>query len=125
VIVRLPWASRDPDDVFADEEDGLQFPDMINRGIAEAAQRRGFDILVWSVGLDEHDPGGRTLALARKSDGIILHDRLLDPAQVESLGHRADPPPELRLRLRSAARMTAGPQARRLRGHRVVPVVCG
>ena len=82
VIIRLPWASRDPEDLFADEEDSLQFPDMINRGIAEAAQRRGFDILVRSVDLDEHDPGGRILTLARKSDGIILHDRVLEPDQL-------------------------------------------
>ncbi len=88
VIIRLPWTSRDPDDLFADEEDSLQFPDMINRGIAEAAQRRGFDILVRSVDLDEHDPGGHTLALARKSDGIILHDRVLDPDQLEWLGRQ-------------------------------------
>ncbi len=88
VIIRLPWASRDPDDLFADEEDSLQFPDMINRGIAEAAQRRGFDVLVRSVDLDEHDPGGRTLALARKSDGLILHDRVLGPDQLEWLGRQ-------------------------------------
>ncbi len=88
VIVRQPWASRTPEDVFADEDDSLQFPDMINRGIAEAAQRRGFDILVRSVTLDEHDPGSRTLALARKSDGIILHDRVLDPDQIEWLARQ-------------------------------------
>jgi LacI family transcriptional regulator len=88
VIIRLPWTSRNPEDLFADEEDSLQFPDMINRGIAEAAQRRGFDILVRSVELGEHDPGGRTLALARKSDGIILHDRVLDPDQLEWLGRQ-------------------------------------
>ncbi|HWG13842.1 MAG TPA: LacI family DNA-binding transcriptional regulator [Streptosporangiaceae bacterium] len=88
VIIRLPWTSRNPEDLFADEEDSLQFPDMINRGIAEAAQRRGFDILIRSVELDEHDPGGRTLALARKSDGIILHDRVLDPDQLEWLGRQ-------------------------------------
>ena len=88
VIIRLPWTSRDPEDLFVDEEDSLQFPDMINRGIAEAAQRRGFDILVRSVELDAHDPGGRTLALARKSDGIILHDRVLDPDQLEWLGRQ-------------------------------------
>jgi LacI family transcriptional regulator len=88
VIIRLPWTSRNPEDLFADEEDSLQFPDMINRGIAEAAQRRGFDILVRSVDLDEHDPGGRTLALARKSDGIILHDRVLGPDQLEWLGRQ-------------------------------------
>jgi LacI family transcriptional regulator len=74
--------------VFADEDDSLQFPDMINRGIAEAAQHRGFDILVRSVSLDEHDPGTRTLALARKSDGIILHDRVLDPDQIEWLARQ-------------------------------------
>jgi LacI family transcriptional regulator len=88
VIIRLPWTSRDPQDLFVDEEDSLQFPDRINRGIAEAAQRRGFDILVRSVELDAHDPGGRTLALARKSDGIILHDRVLDPDQLEWLGRQ-------------------------------------
>ena len=86
VIIRLPWASRDPEDLFADEEDSLQFPDMINRGIAEAAQRRGFDILVRSVDLDEHDPGGRILTLARKSDGIILHDRVLEPGPARVAG---------------------------------------
>jgi LacI family transcriptional regulator len=88
VIVRQPWASRTPEDVFTDEDDSLHFTDMINRGIAEAAQRRGFDILVRSVSLDEHDPGSRTLALARKSDGIILHDRVLDPDQIEWLGRQ-------------------------------------
>jgi LacI family transcriptional regulator len=88
VIIRLPWTSRDPEDLFADEEDSLQFPDMINRGIAEAAQRRRFDILVRSVELDEHDPGGRILTLARKSDGIILHDRVLDAEQLEWLGRQ-------------------------------------
>jgi LacI family transcriptional regulator len=88
VIIRLPWTSRNPEDLFADEEDSLQFPDMINRGVAEAAQRRGFDILVRSVDLDEHDPGGRTLALARKSDGLLVHDRVLDPDQLEWLGRQ-------------------------------------
>ncbi len=88
VIIRLPWTSRNPEDLFVDEEDSLQFPDMINRGVAEAAQRRGFDILVRSVDLDEHDPGGRTLALARKSDGLLVHDRVLDPDQLEWLGRQ-------------------------------------
>ena len=88
VIIRLPWTSRNPEDLFADEEDSLQFPDMINRGVAEAAQRRGFDILVRSVDLDEHDPGGRTLALARKSDGLLVHDQVLDPDQREWLGRQ-------------------------------------
>ncbi len=88
VIVRQPWMSRTPEDVFADEDDSLQYPDMINRGIAEAAQRRDFDMMVRSVTLDEHDPGGRTLALARKSDGIILHDQVLDREQLEWLARQ-------------------------------------
>ena len=67
------------EDLFADEAESLQYPDLINRGIETAAQRRGFDLLIRSVGITEHDPGGRTLALARKSDGLILHDRVLEP----------------------------------------------
>ena len=86
VIVRRPW--RAAEEVFADEDESLQYNDMINRGIAESAQRRGFDMLVRSVDLDEHDPGGRILALARKSDGLILHDRVLDPDQLSRLSRQ-------------------------------------
>jgi LacI family transcriptional regulator len=76
------------EDLFADEAESLQYPDLINRGIEAAAQRRGFDLLIRSVGITEHDPGGRTLALARKSDGLILHDRVLEPDQMDRLSRQ-------------------------------------
>ncbi len=89
VIVRRPWPAANMDeDLFADEAESLQYPDLINRGIEAAAQRRGFDLLIRSVGITEHDPGGRTLALARKSDGLILHDRVLDPDQMDRLSRQ-------------------------------------
>jgi LacI family transcriptional regulator len=87
VIVRRPWPAEDmTEDLFAGES--LQYTDLINRGIEAAAQRRGFDLLIRYVGIAEHDPGGRTLALARKSDGLILHDRVLDPDQMDRLSRQ-------------------------------------
>jgi LacI family transcriptional regulator len=88
VIVRRPWRADVYEDLFADGADSLQYPDLINRGIEAAAQRRGFDLLIRSVGIDEHDVGGRTLALARKSDGLILHDRVLEPDQMDRLSRQ-------------------------------------
>jgi LacI family transcriptional regulator, galactose operon repressor len=87
VIVRRPWR-LDADDLFADETESLQYPDLINRGIETAAQRRGFDLLLRSVSLTESDLGGRTLALARKSDGLILHDRVLAPGELDRLSRQ-------------------------------------
>ncbi len=87
VIVRRPWPAADMyEDLFAGES--LQYTDLLNRGIEAAAQRRGFDLLIRSVGITEHDPGGRTLALARKSDGLILHDRVLEPDQMDRLSRQ-------------------------------------
>ena len=88
VIVRRPGGLDMDEDMFADAADSLQYPDLINRGIEAAAQRRGFDLLIRSVGITEHDPGGRTLALARKSDGLILHDRVLEPDQMDRLSRQ-------------------------------------
>jgi len=88
VIVRRPSPADMDEDLFADEAESLQYPDLINRGIEAAAQRRGFDLLIRSVGITEHDPGGRTLALARKSDGLILHDRVLEPDQMDRLSRQ-------------------------------------
>ena len=89
VIVRRQWPTADMDeDLFADEAESLQYPDLINRGIEAAAQRRGFDLLIRSVGITEHDPGGRTMALASKSDGLILHDRVLEPDQMDRLSRQ-------------------------------------
>ena len=87
IVRRPPWADMD-EDLFADVADSLQYPDLINRGIEAAAQRRGFDLLIRSVAITERDPGGRTLALARKSDGLILHDRVLEPDQMDRLSRQ-------------------------------------
>jgi LacI family transcriptional regulator len=88
VIVRRPPSADMDEGLFADVADSLQYPDLINRGIEAAAQRRGFDLLIRSVAITEHDPGGRTLALARKSDGLILHDRVLEPDQMDRLSRQ-------------------------------------
>jgi LacI family transcriptional regulator len=75
-------------DAFADETESLQFHDMVNRGVERAAQRRGFDLLIRSVDITDHDAGRRVLALARKSDGLILHDRVLEPDQLDQLSRQ-------------------------------------
>jgi LacI family transcriptional regulator len=86
VVVRRPrWHE---DGMFADEDENLQFPDMINRGMEIVAQRHGFDLLVRSVDLDEPDAARRIVALARKSDGLILHDRVLSPEQLVRLARQ-------------------------------------
>jgi len=89
VVIRRPTLTVTPEGVFEDEELSLQFPDLINRGIEVAAQRRDFNLLVSSVGLTGQDESRRIFALARKSDGLILHDRVMDPAQVELLSRQA------------------------------------
>jgi LacI family transcriptional regulator len=83
VVVRRP--DLHANDMFTDEDENLQFPDMINRGMEVVAQRHGFDLLIRSVGLDEPEPARRIFALARKSDGIILHDRVLSPEELARL----------------------------------------
>jgi len=88
VAVRRASLVEAGEGVFADEDESLQFPDMINRGMEVVAQRRGFDLLIRSVEVGDHDTGKRVLALARKSDGLILHDRLLDPAQLARLSRQ-------------------------------------
>ena len=86
VVVRRPqWHDAS---LFTDEDENLQFPDMINRGMEIVAQRHGFDLLVRTVDLKEPDAGSRIFALARKSDGIILHDRVLDPDQLDRLARQ-------------------------------------
>jgi LacI family transcriptional regulator, galactose operon repressor len=88
VVIRRPTVAVTADGVFEDEEMSLQFPDLINRGIEVAAQRRDFNLLVSSVGLGGYDDSRRIFALARKSDGLILHDRVLDAAQLERLSRQ-------------------------------------
>jgi LacI family transcriptional regulator len=70
---------------FEDEEESLLFLDVINRGIEVAAQRRGFDVLISSVGvLDENVPA-RLAAIAGKADGLILHDQMLSETEIARL----------------------------------------
>jgi LacI family transcriptional regulator len=88
VVIRRPTVVVNADGIFEDEEMSLQFPDLINRGIEMAAQQRDFNLLVSSVGLGGHDDSRRIFALARKSDGLILHDRVLDSAQLERLSQQ-------------------------------------
>jgi len=87
VIRRVRWVPTS-EGGFAEEDESLIFTDVINRGIEFAAQRQGFNLLVASVDVDDHDVGGRLMALARKSDGLILHDRVLEPDQLEQLSRR-------------------------------------
>jgi LacI family transcriptional regulator len=75
-------------DTFADETESLLFTDMVNRGIERAAHRRGFDLLMRSVDLTDHEAGRRVLALARKSDGLILHDRVFEPDQLDQISRQ-------------------------------------
>ena len=71
--------------LFEDEYESLLFIDVINRGIEEAAQRRGFDVLMGSVGFHDADVATRVAAIAGKADGLILHDRMLSAAGLARL----------------------------------------
>src|SRR5579863_9259634 len=91
VVIRRPTGTGDSTaaaGVFQDEAESLQFPDLINRGIEVAAQHRDYNLLVSSVDVDDHDHTRRIHALARKSDGLILHDQVIDAAQLERLSRQ-------------------------------------
>jgi len=88
VVVLRPKSQWHGANMFADEDENLQFPDMINRGMEVVAQRHGFDLLIRSVDLEEPDAGRQIFALARKSDGLILHDRVLSPEQLDMLSRQ-------------------------------------
>jgi len=88
VVIRRPTAVPAAGDVYADEEESLQFPDLINRGIEVAAQHRDFNLLVCSVDVDDHDYSRRIFALARKSDGLILHEQVIGPDQLARLSRQ-------------------------------------
>jgi LacI family transcriptional regulator len=88
VVVRRPARLETYEDLFADEGEGLQYPDLINRGIEVAAEQSGYDLLIRSVDVNEHQPTERILALARKSDGLILHDQVLEPARLARLARQ-------------------------------------
>src|SRR5262245_61276502 len=70
---------------FEDEDENLLFIDVINRGVEVAAQRRGFDVLMSSVGVHDDNVATRIAAIAGKADGLILHDRMLSAAGIARL----------------------------------------
>ena len=88
VVIRRPTGTVAGGGIFQDEDERLQFPDLINRGIEVAAQHRDYNLLVSWVDVDDHDHTRRVFALARKSDGLILHDQVLDAGQLEQLSRQ-------------------------------------
>jgi len=70
---------------FPDEDESFLFIDVIYRGIDLAARRRGFDVLMGSVGFNDGNVAARVAAVAGKADGLILHDRMVPPAQIARL----------------------------------------
>ncbi|HEY6469977.1 MAG TPA: LacI family DNA-binding transcriptional regulator [Candidatus Dormibacteraeota bacterium] len=76
---------RGAETTFEDEDESLLFIDGINRGIELAAQHRGFDVLISSVGVHDPHRTGRISGVAGKADGIILHDRSLSASGIARL----------------------------------------
>jgi LacI family transcriptional regulator len=67
------------------EDESFLFIDVINRGIEVGARRRGFDLLISSVGFNDDNVATRIAALAGKADGLILHDRMLSAVGIARL----------------------------------------
>ena len=90
VFRRVPWGEshEGADGAVTEEDESLQFTDVINRGIEVAAQRRGYNLLVGSVDVDGHDAHRRVMTMARKCDGLILHDRVLEPSSLAQLSRQ-------------------------------------
>jgi LacI family transcriptional regulator len=76
---------RGGEELLEGEDESFLFIDVINRGIEMGAQRRGFDLLISSVGFNDGNVEARIAALAGKADGLILHDRMLSPVGVARL----------------------------------------
>jgi LacI family transcriptional regulator len=76
---------RGGEQLLEGEDESFLYIDVINRGIEVAAQRRGFDLLISSVGFNDDNIAGRIGALAGKADGLILHDRMLSAVSIARL----------------------------------------
>jgi LacI family transcriptional regulator len=76
---------RGGEQLFEGEDESFLFIDVINRGIEVGAQRRGFDLLISSVGFNDDNVASRIAALAGKADGLILHDRMLSAVGIARL----------------------------------------
>ena len=70
---------------FPDEDESFLFIDVIYRGIDQAARRKGFDVLMGSVGFNDGNVAARVAAVAGKADGLILHDRMVAPSTITRL----------------------------------------
>lgn len=70
---------------FPDEDESFLFIDVIYRGIDLAARRKGFDVLMGSVGFNDSNVASRVAAVAGKADGLILHDRMIPQAGIAKL----------------------------------------
>jgi LacI family transcriptional regulator len=68
---------RGDETLFEDEYESFLYIDVINRGIEGESQRRGFDVLMSSVAFNDENVLQRVAAMAGKTDGLILHDRML------------------------------------------------
>jgi LacI family transcriptional regulator len=76
---------RGEEPLFADEDESILFMDVINRGIELEARRRGFDVLMSSVGWSDDNVLARLGAIAGKADGLILHDQMLSAVGIARL----------------------------------------
>ena len=76
---------RGDETLFPDEDESFLFIDVIYRGIDLAARRRGFDVLMGSVGFNDGNVASRVAAVAGKADGLILHDRMVSPSAITRL----------------------------------------
>jgi LacI family transcriptional regulator len=70
---------------FPDEDESFLFIDVIYRGIDLAARKRGFDVLMGSVGFTDGNVEARVAAVAGKADGLILHDRMVSARTIARL----------------------------------------
>jgi LacI family transcriptional regulator len=76
---------RGGEQLLEGEDESFLYIDVINRGIEVGAQRRGFDLLISSVGFNDDNIAARIAALAGKADGLILHDRMLSAVGIARL----------------------------------------
>src|SRR5438309_2865752 len=88
-VVGVVFRRENGETYLEGEDESFLFIDVINRGIEVGAQRRGFDLLISSVGYNDDNVVGRIAALAGKADGLILHDRMLSAAGIARIADTA------------------------------------
>ncbi|MDQ6878713.1 MAG: LacI family transcriptional regulator [Candidatus Dormibacteraeota bacterium] len=76
---------RGDETLFEDEYESFLYIDVINRGIESESQRRGFDVLMSSVAFNDENALQRLTAMAGKTDGLILHDRMLSAVGIATV----------------------------------------